>query len=181
MPLGQLAFVQQLFWRGDVGHVVLVVQARLLDLEGTGHVQDRTPRLDGDDPTGGEAAAVAVAVDLVEHGLGRVAGPHEIGVQRMGGAVGVDRAHRGHERLRDDLPAETAPLARRRGDAAIEIILDPFDVEDAGQFVIAVRGAIVAGVAHGPLRSGARTCRGPAGWSVMDGPNASGFCRAASC
>ena len=66
--------------------------------------------LDGDHPAGGERAAVADAVDLVEDRHGRVARAQEVGVQRVHLAVGLDGAGGGDERLAGDLAAED-PLA----------------------------------------------------------------------
>ena len=50
--------------RGDVGHRVGVVGALLGHVERRRHVEDRLAVLDRDDPPGGEAAAVADAVDV---------------------------------------------------------------------------------------------------------------------
>ena len=72
-------------------------------------VEDRLAVLDRHDAAGGEAAAVADAVDLVEDRHGRVAGPQEVGVQRVHEpAAFVDRAGGGDERLAGHLAAEHA-------------------------------------------------------------------------
>ena len=59
-----LLLAEQLFRRGDVGHRDLMVETRLLDLEGGRQRENRLAVLDGDDPAGGEARSVANAVHL---------------------------------------------------------------------------------------------------------------------
>ncbi len=83
----QIGLARQLLRRRDVGHRHLVVEAALLDLERGGHGEDRLAMLDGDDAAGGEALAVADAVDLVDDRHRGIAGAHEIGVQGMDGAA----------------------------------------------------------------------------------------------
>ena len=96
-----------------------MVEAWLLLWKG-GHDEDRLAALAGDDPAGGEAAAVADALDLEQDRLARIAGQQEIGVQRMGRAA-VDRALRGDERLGEHLPAKDPlpAVLRRMADEAI--------------------------------------------------------------
>ena len=91
--------------------------------------------LDPDDPAGGEALAVTDAVDLVDDRDRRIAGPQEVGVQRVHRPVGLDRAARGHERLARDLPTEH-PLAILLGrDAAKEVHFQGFEIEQRDQVV----------------------------------------------
>ena len=66
-------------------------EAFLGDLEGGGEVEDLLTVLDGGDAAGGEALAVAGAVDLVEDRHGRIARADEVGVQGVADAV-LDRA-----------------------------------------------------------------------------------------
>ncbi len=104
---------------GHVGHRELVDEGALLvGLERAGHVEDRLPVLDRDDPARREGPPVADAVDLVEDRDRRVAGAQEVGVQRVHPPA-LDGAAGGHERLRGDLAAED-PLAVLVGTEAPE-------------------------------------------------------------
>ncbi|MCZ7654536.1 MAG: hypothetical protein M5R42_10045 [Rhodocyclaceae bacterium] len=58
----------------DVGHLRLVLQARLSCLEGRCQVEDLLAVLDGDHAPAGEAAAIARAVHLVVDRRGRIPG-----------------------------------------------------------------------------------------------------------
>ena len=62
-------------------HRQLVVGPGLGHVEAGLQVEDGAPVLNGDDATGGEAAPVADAIDLVEDGHGGVARPQEVRVQ----------------------------------------------------------------------------------------------------
>ena len=66
-----------------VRHRHLVVEARLVGVERHRHGEDRLPVLDRDHAPGGEALAVADAVDLVDDRHLGIAGQQEIGVQGM--------------------------------------------------------------------------------------------------
>ena len=90
---------------GRVGHRVLVLRARLGDVERRRQVEDRLAVLDRDHTPRREAAAVADAVDVVDDRHPRVARPQEVGVQRVHVAV-VDGPSRRDQRLPRDLPAE---------------------------------------------------------------------------
>src|SRR5665809_65154 len=74
-------------------------------MEGGAHGEDRLSVLDGHHTAGGEAAAVADTVDLVDDRHRGVAGTQEIGMQRMREAA-LDRANSSDQRLPDHLPAE---------------------------------------------------------------------------
>ena len=82
----------------------------------------------------------------------------------------------GRQGLRDHLTAETAPLALGRGDAAKEVVLQPFHIQDRGQLILAlgcpdrVRPGIVA-VLHASSPAAAWP-----GWWVKAGAIARGFC-----
>ena len=106
------------------------------DVEAGLQVEDRPAVLDGDDAAGGEAAAVADPVDLVEDRHRRVAGAQEVGVQRVDQAARlVDRAGRGDQRLPGHLAAEH-PLAVLVGRAAAEDVdLDGLEVEQRHEIV----------------------------------------------
>ncbi|MNL56785.1 hypothetical protein D3C87_1803030 [compost metagenome] len=85
--------------------------------------------LDGDDAARGEAGAVADAVHLVDDRHGRVAGAHEIGVQRVHVAAFVDGALGRDQGLADHLAAEHA-LPSDLGTAATkQVLLELFEVE----------------------------------------------------
>jgi hypothetical protein len=96
---------RQAFRIGRVGHVGLVLQPLFRRLERAGQVEDLLAVLDGRHPPGGEGAAVARPLDLVEHRGVHVAGPDEIGVQRVADAVGHGLVG-GHQGLGDDQAAE---------------------------------------------------------------------------
>ena len=120
---------------GHVGHGHRVLQALLLDLERRRQVEDRLAVLHGDDAAGGEAAAVADAVDLVHDRDARVAGAQEVRVQAVHRPVGRHGAPRRDERLAGDLPAEH-PLQRLLGPPAPEDVdLDPLEVEQRDELV----------------------------------------------
>ena len=89
--------------------------------------------LDRHDAAGDEALAVADAVDLVDDRNAGIAGPEEIGVQRMRLAVGLDGARGGDERLPDHLAAENALPTILRAATAEEVVLERLQVEDAEQ------------------------------------------------
>ncbi len=94
----------------DLRHVVEELEAGFGDVERRGQVEDGPAVLDRDHPAGGERAAVADPVDLVEHGDRGIPGPQEVGVQRVDGPVLVDGAGRSHQCLAGHLPTED-PLA----------------------------------------------------------------------
>jgi hypothetical protein len=80
--------------------------------------------LDGDDAPGGEAGAVAVAVDLVDDRHLGIAGTNEIAVQRVDRASLVDGSERGHQGLADHLATKHPLPADLRAAAAEQIDLD---------------------------------------------------------
>jgi hypothetical protein len=136
--IGNRFFGLDLVGAGDVGHLILMAEARFAGLERGCEVEDHGTVLDCDNAAGGEAAAVTVAFDAVENGCGGIAGADEIAVQRMDGAIIGDGFDRRHQRLPDHLPAEAATFALRCCRALEEIPLDGFDRQDAdkprGQF-----------------------------------------------
>ena len=136
---------------GHLGHGDLVLEALLEVVEGGREVEDGPPVLHGDDTPGGEGAAVADPVDLVEDGHGRVARPQEVRVQRVHPSV-LDRAAGGHERLPGHLAAEHA--------LALLVGLDtPEDVDLNGLEVQQVDEEL-QGRAHPPMFAGRRSrCR----------------------
>ncbi len=105
--------------------------------------------LNGDDAPGGEAAAVADAVNLVDDGDCGVASAQEIGMERMGEAL-LHRAARRDQRLADHLPAEHALPADLRAQAPEQINLERLDVEDREQ--------LFQCAAHGPSLLPKLTC-----------------------
>ncbi len=109
--------------------------------------------LDRHDAAGDKALAVADAVDLVDDRHAGVAGPQEIGVQRMRLAVGLHGAGGGDERLADHLAAEDALPADLRAATAEEVVLQRLQVEDAEE--------VLDGVRHeDPLPPGRAQCGG---------------------
>ena len=98
-------------------------------LEARLQVEDGLAVLDGHDASGGERAAVADAVDLVEDRHVGIAGPQEVGVERVDGAPGLHGAGRRHERLAGHLAAEH-PLALLVGrEPSEDVDLDRLEVE----------------------------------------------------
>ena len=69
------------------------------------------------------------AVDLVDDRHGRVAAQHEVAMQRMDVAVGLDGALRRHQRLADDLAAEHPLPARLRAAATEQVVFQRLEVE----------------------------------------------------
>ncbi len=96
-------------------------------------MEDRLSVLDGDDPPGGEGAAVPDAVDGVDDRRARVPCPQEVRVQGVGGPVRGDGAARGDERLGRDLSAEDAGHDRRTAGAPEDVLLDLLQVEQVEQ------------------------------------------------
>jgi hypothetical protein len=96
------------------------------------HGEDRLPVLDRNHAPGGEALAVANAIDLVDDGYLRVTAEQKVGVQRMRRtAGGIDGATGGDQRLADHLPAEdTLPTHLRRA-AAKQIHFQLLEIENA--------------------------------------------------
>jgi hypothetical protein len=65
---------------------------------------------------------------VVDDRRGGIAGPHEIGVQRVHRPVGcIDRALRGHQRLADHLAAEDPLPADLRAGAAEQVLFERLD------------------------------------------------------
>ena len=83
-----------------------MLEARLLDLERGGHVEDLLAVLDRDDAAAGEALAVAAAIDVVDDGRVEVAAPQKVRVQRMHHAALGDRARCRPQGLAQHLAAE---------------------------------------------------------------------------
>ena len=96
------------------------------------HVEDGPAVLDGDDPPGGERAAVADAVHLVEDRDRRVAGAQEVRVQRVHPAV-LDGAPGRHEGLPGHLAAEDALALLVGLGAAEDVDLDGLEVEQVDE------------------------------------------------
>ena len=87
----------------------------------------------GDAP-GGEALAVADAVDVVDDRNLGVARQQEIGVHGVR-LPALDGAHRGDQRLADDLAAEHALPAGLRRAAAEQVHLERFEIENIEQIL----------------------------------------------
>ena len=91
--------------------------------------------LDGLDAAGGEAAAIADALDVVDDGPRGVAGEQEVPVQRVHRPARVDRARRRHQRLAQHLAAEDALPALVAAGAAEQVVLQRLEVEGGEESV----------------------------------------------
>ena len=146
---------QRFGFRHATGHRRLVVLPWLVHVEAGLQVEDGPAVLDGDDAAGGEALAVADAVHLVEDRHGGVAWPQEVGVEGVDQPAGLHRAGGRHQRLAGHLPAED-PLAVLVGrDAAEDVDLDRFEVEQGDEVVEGAHGPVIlaggpASVHHAP-------------------------------
>ncbi len=163
VPIGLQSLVErrQALGLGHIGHGELVLQARVLVLEGGLEIEDGPPVLDGDHAARGERAPVADPVHLVEDGHGRVAGPEEVGVQRVHLAV-FDGAPGGHERLAGHLAAEDALAVLVGLDATEDIDLDRLEVQQVDEEV-QVR-------AHAPMFAARRQAEWQRGQSTAQRP-----------
>ena len=97
---------QRLRGRHIERHWDLIVETRLRHVETGLQVENGFAVLDGDNAPGGEAAAVADAIDLVENRDIGVAWTQEVGVQRVHPAVGLHGASGRHQRLTGYLTTE---------------------------------------------------------------------------
>ncbi len=120
---------------GTSGMSVEVLEAVLVDVERRRHVEDRLAVLDGDDAPGGEAAAVADAVDVVDDRHLGVAELEEVGVHRMHPAVGVDGASCGHQRLGEHLAAVDPVTVAVEALTPEQVDLERLEVEKGDQIV----------------------------------------------
>jgi hypothetical protein len=118
----------------NLGHQGLVLEPRLGRLEGADHAQERLSTLDGLDPARGEALPVPDPVHLVDDGVAHVAGPQEVGVERMRQAL-LDGAAPRDQRLADDLPAEDRLPADVARLAPEEVHLQRLQVKQPEQIV----------------------------------------------
>ena len=131
------------WWRDAA--LLEVVERRL-------HVVDGPPVLNRHHPAGGEGAAVADAVDLVEDGHGRVAGSEEVRVERVHAPV-LDRATRRHERLPGHLAAEHALAFLVELGAPEDVHLNGLEVQKADEELQGLaHGSILAGRHGRPVR-----------------------------
>ncbi len=123
------------------GHFRLVLEAVFRRLERGGEVEDLLAMLDRGDAARGEGAAVTGALHLVKHGGGDVPGTNEIGVQRVADAV-RHRLVGGQKGLGDHQAAEDAGEAVVRADAPEQVHLDRFEVQDVGEVLGRLHGAL---------------------------------------
>ncbi len=105
--LFDVGFARQILGRRHGGHAAAMLEPVLLQMVGGRHGEDRVAVLDRDHAPGGEAPAVADAVDLVDDRDRRVAGPS--GNRRAANAArGRPRRAGGRDqRLTDHLPPNT--------------------------------------------------------------------------
>ncbi len=120
-----------------VGHLDLMRQPRLGDVERDRHGEDGAAVLDRLDVARGEALAVADAVDLVDDRHFGIAAEQEIGVQRMRRPRRhvLDGAAGGDQRLADHLAAEHPLPARLRRAAAEQVHLQRLEIENVEDFL----------------------------------------------
>ena len=107
-----------------------MIEAVLVGLERRFERKDCVAMLDRHDAPRRERAAVANAVDFVNHRRGRIAGAHEISMQRMDVPVGFHGALRGDQRLGDGLATEDALPALLRAATTIEVVFELLEVEN---------------------------------------------------
>ena len=135
----------------QMGDLLVLVPA-LGDLERRGEVEDRAAVLDRRDLPRGEARSIPEAVDEVDDRRGEIAGEDEVTVKRVGLTRPVDGPARGHERLREHLPAEHSTGSDVPVAAAIDVDLERFEIEEVeeigeryGHFLgVAVRATAMA-------------------------------------
>jgi hypothetical protein len=130
--LAHLRLRRQFLRSGDLRHFELMAEAGLVALKGYRHEEDGVPVLNGDDPPGGEALAVADAVHLIDDRHFRIAGEQEVGMQRMRRPLIdlLDGATGGDQGLSDHLAAEHALPARLWGAAPKQIHFQRLEIED---------------------------------------------------
>ena len=115
-----------------IGHRGRVREPGFIHLQGHTHREYGLSILDGHDPPGREAAAIADPIYLIEHGLCRIARSHEISVQRMRSAVRGCETGRA-QCLGKYLPPEQAELAARLIGAPIQILLNGLERQNFKQ------------------------------------------------
>ena len=104
------------------------------DLERGRQGKDRLAMLDGGDPAGREASAIAQAFDLVEDGGLGVSGPEEVGMERMHPSP-FHGSSGGHQRLPGDLSSENRIAFILGILAAKEVDLQFLEFEEGDQLV----------------------------------------------
>src|SRR4029077_17134420 len=112
---------------------------------------DRLAVLDGNHPTGGERESVSGAVDLVDDRLPWAAGAQEVRMQRVHTALAGHRPAGGDQGLCGDLATEHADGRHLGGHAAVEVVVDSFQIQKSDQ-----------GVHHGLATGDAVTVEGHA-------------------
>ena len=115
-----------------------MVKAWLVDLERGRQREDRISVLDGHHPPRRECAAVADAVHLKDDRHRRIAGAHEIAVQRVHMPRRVHRPLRRNQRLRDHLTAKHPLPAHLWAATTEQIVFQGLKVEN-GRSVLAWR------------------------------------------
>ena len=107
-------------------------KAVLAGMKRDAHGKDRLAVLARQDPAGGEALAVADAVDVVDDRNLGVAAEQEVGVQRVRRPLGdiLDGAAGGNQRLADHLAAEYALPADLGAAPAEQVEIERFEIED---------------------------------------------------
>jgi hypothetical protein len=155
-------------------HVVLVGEARLRHLEGGGHVEDRVPALDRAHAPGGERAAVADSIDVVDDGSAHVPRAEEIRVQRVHAPVLRHGLHRRGQGLSEHLPAEDGAPPEILALSSEEVLFQTLEREELHQVTEQARCHVVSG-SHEGERWGqrARPASPPGGFAISRPPRRS--------
>jgi len=117
------------------GHAELVFEARLGDLEGNRAVEDGLAMLDGQHAARGKAVAVAQPFDLIHDRRFDIAGAQEIAVQRVRDARAIHSLLRRRQRLAQHLAAEHEARANITALAAEQVVFEPLQAQQRGQFI----------------------------------------------
>ncbi len=129
----QLPFAEQVLRPHHIGHRQLVLEAGFVRLERGAAGEDGLPFLDRADAAGGETAAVADPIDVVDHRLMGITGAQEITVHRVHMPLRCHRLARRRQRLPDHLAAEQLRKAQVLAVATEQVFLDPLQRQQAHQ------------------------------------------------
>ena len=117
----------------NVGHRIAMLEAFFTGVERGGHVKDRSPMLNGHNSSRCEGAPVADPVDLVQDRDPGVTGSQKVRMEGVDGAVVVDGAGRGDQRLASNQAAKRSLSFFVGLCPAKDVDLDWFEVKQAEQ------------------------------------------------
>ncbi len=146
-PVRQLQLGSEASGAGHAGCRVLVFKPRLVDLKRGRQVENRPALLNGHDPAGGEALAVADAIDVVDDRPADIPRPEKIGMQAVGRALRRHGLVGGRQRLPQYLSAVDVAEAEILALAAKDVLLDLLQLQQFQQFFQYI--AFNAGIHHG--------------------------------